>query len=204
MYRLILTLVLLSVAVPQPAFGKSSELTEVDVRGPGITGSVNLSREELGVVRSERSPVALALVELSRKHPLDSPADELGPRYYLAYHMNLGAAPDMRSATVAVQLYPYAEGGPLAYTPGGQELWSGPGSRSDSYRLPAGWYRYPSALVDRMHSHGLPSKAVALSVSDRGATANRLLLVALVLTFVFFSRRLRRRSVALPRRPTVV
>jgi hypothetical protein len=204
MHRLIFTVVLLALAVAQPALGKSLELAAVDVRGPGITGSVNLSREELGVVRSERSPVALALVELSREHPLESPTAELGPRYYLAYHLNLGAAPNLRSETVAVQLYPYAEGGPLAYTPGGQELWSGPASRSDYYRVPAGWYRYPSTLVDRMQSHGLPSKAVASSVSDRGATVNRLLLVALLLTLLFFSRRLRRRSVVLPRRPTAV
>ncbi len=40
MHRLILTLVLLSVAVAVSALGKSSELTEVDVRGPGTSGSV--------------------------------------------------------------------------------------------------------------------------------------------------------------------
>ncbi|MDQ3766478.1 MAG: hypothetical protein M3346_03935, partial [Actinomycetota bacterium] len=164
----------------------------------------NLNREEFGIVRSRRSPTAMALAQLAREHPLEPPADELGPRYDLAYHLNLGAAPGLRSDTVAVHLYPYAEGGPLAYTPGGQELWGGPEPRSGSYRLPPGWYSYPPSLVHRMQSQGLPSKAVALSASHQGATVNRLLLVALVLAFVFFSRRLRRRSVVLPRSPTSV
>ncbi len=204
MHRLIFTLVLLVLAVAQPALGKSLELTAVDLRGPGITGSVNLSREEFGIVRSQRSPTAMALAQLAREHPLEPPADELGPRYDLAYHLNLGAAPDLRSDTVEVQLYPYAEGGPLAYTPGAQELWDGFGSRSGSYRLPPGWYRYPPSLVHRLQRQGFPSKAVASSASHQGAAVNRLLLVGLVSAFVFLSRRLRRRSVVLPQRPTSV
>ena len=205
MHRLIAAMVIaasMAMAMAETASGKSLELTAIDLRGPGITGSVHLSRAELGSVRSQRSPAAIALAQLSREHPLQPPADGLGPRYELAYNLNLGLGPDSRRATVAVRLYPYAPDGPLAYTPGGQELRDGPGPRSDRYRLPSGWYRYPTALIHVMQSQGLPSRAAALGASGQGTTANRLFLIAIVLAFVFLSRGLRRKSAVLPRRPT--
>ena len=198
-----LTLALV-LTMAHPASGKTLELIALDLRGPGITGSVTLSREELGPVRSQRSPAAVALARLAREHPLQPPSDEVGPRYELTYHVNLGLAPGIMATTVAVQLYPYAEGGPLAYTPPGQELWDGPGSRWGGNRLPAGWYRYPSTLVHMMQRQGLPSRPAALGASGQGTTTNRLLLIAIVLAFVFLSRGLRRKSAALPRRPPSV
>ncbi|MDQ3752545.1 MAG: hypothetical protein M3333_06605 [Actinomycetota bacterium] len=198
-----LTLALV-LTMTHPASGQTLELIALDLRGPGMTGSVTLSRAELGPFRGQRSPAAVALAQLAREHPLRPPSDGLGPRYELTYHVDIGLSTGIRAVTVAVQLYPYAEGGPLAYTPPGQETRDGPGSRWGGYRLPAGWYRYPPALVRMMQRQGLPSRAAALGASGQGTTTNRLLLIAIVLAFVFLSRGLRRKSAVLPRRPPSV
>ena len=48
-------------------------------------------------------------------------------------------------------LYPYARGGPLLYTPAGQQLFD--------QTTPGGWYRAAPRLVDLLQSAGVPSLA---------------------------------------------
>ena len=206
MHRLISILVVVAstTATAQAASGLSLELTAIDLQGPGITGTLHLSGAELGHAREPHSSTAIALARLAEEHPLQPSTDELGPRYELEYRLALGTGPDVRAATATVRLYPYAEGGPLAYTPLGQELQDGAGPRSETHRLPPGWYRYPQALVRSMARQGLPSRAAASSASGQGTTVNRLFLIAIALGFVLLSRGLRRKSAVLPRRPTSV
>ncbi|MBA3349246.1 MAG: hypothetical protein H0T12_01700 [Actinobacteria bacterium] len=203
MHRLVWSLVLLSLASVQTARDESPALTEVDLRGPGITGILTLSRSDFGVIRGPRSPAAVALNQLTKEHPLSPPAEKLGPRFDLVYHLALGLAPGRPRGAVEIRLYPYSQGGPLAFNPPLQ-------ARSDEgapngpppFELRPGWYRYPAALVQGMQRHGLPSKGAAMGVLGRGTSANRLIGIALVVAFVLLSRRLRRHSVASPGPPT--
>ena len=74
------------------------------------------------------------------RHPLAGP----GPRLRLTWSVEWN-----RTQHVVQDVYPYASGGPLLYTPAGQRLFD--------ETTPGGWYRAAPRLVDLLRSVGVPS-----------------------------------------------
>jgi hypothetical protein len=88
------------------------------------------------------------------------PAGDLGPRYVITYSF------DGQSSSIAQDLYPYAPGGPVAYSATDGSIVGHP--------IQAGWHEGNSALLQVFVAWGLPATpngatAPALGYVDRGA-----------------------------------
>jgi hypothetical protein len=124
-----------------------------------------------------------------------SPTARLGPLYRVTYFV---PGPSGRSDRIRQQLYPYARGGPLTYTPPGQPFF-------DTERTRGGWFRAAPRLLRPLIAAGLPrqarpppAKATAAEESPRsllGVAALVLVLLAAAAALVVRrTARLRARS----------
>jgi hypothetical protein len=73
------------------------------------------------------------------------PTDDLGPRYTITWDLDQFEGP---SVHVVQYLYPYAEDGPLVYTPKSVRIMQS--------EVPTGWFEAPSVLRSHLESRGLP------------------------------------------------
>ena len=138
-----------------PAQAKGLELDYAVLEGPGVEPSLDVSREEFGIVRSESSPTAIALRRFFG-HKSEAPSTgSLGPGFDLTYHLNVGLAPDVTRRVVHLALYPYAENGPVMFVPMGQ------GPVDDIDEIESGWAAFPPALVRNLERAGMPSGSAA-------------------------------------------
>jgi hypothetical protein len=138
-------------------------IAEANISGPGLGGGsgslgggsgMRLEQPaadgmwESGVLddRKEDSVSALGLAR-----------SDLGPRYLVTYRFEFG--PGTRDQVIRQELYPYAKGGPVTYTPPGQEQTgeedlTGMGM---SMPIPAGWFRTTSGFFQFLVEHGFPA-----------------------------------------------
>jgi hypothetical protein len=80
------------------------------------------------------------------------PSGDLGPKYTIEYKVPTG---DTTTAVVTQDLYPYADGSPVAYMPAGQLVFdSGPPTLG-------GWFRTTDAVKPLLVDHGLRATAPA-------------------------------------------
>ena len=70
---------------------------------------------------------------------------QLGPAYPATYHVDYAPHPWLHQV-----LYPYAKGGPVTFTPGGQHI------GQDYESFPGGWYFALSDLVTFLTKQGFP------------------------------------------------
>jgi hypothetical protein len=77
---------------------------------------------------------------------------DLGPRYLIVHRVLFVSGPE--NHLLRQELYPYAKGGPVTYTPPGQELLRG-GAR---LRIVAGWYEVSTEFLEFLVGQGLPSR----------------------------------------------
>lgn len=164
-----------------------------DVRAPGQMTEVTELTELTGLFSAFSFPARTALTPTA-------PPGELGPRYVATYHL-VGPEDDV---PIRQELYPFAERGPVVFTPSGQSLYGmGPSE--------GGWQQANPSLTRFLVSAGIPTPA-ELELRQRPARAERptpLVLslggVALLLTtvaVVAVGRRLFRRSPRLGHTPT--
>jgi len=119
----ILVAALLAAAValiPQGANAKG--VTRVRISGPDLARSITLSAE--GADRVAQAAALYSAFFDAGPPPPDPrlPSEDLGKRYTATYTF---ATPEARTdpqATLRQELYPFADGGPVAYTPPGQTL----------------------------------------------------------------------------------
>jgi hypothetical protein len=81
---------------------------------------------------------------------------DLGPRYLVTYRFH--GSDDL----IRQDLYPYAKGGPVTYTPPGQELNVG-----INMPIIAGWYQSSRGFFHYLVDHGLPKTNPVASVATR-------------------------------------
>jgi MYXO-CTERM domain-containing protein len=95
--------------------------------------------------------------------PSPPPHAALGPRYALVYTVpGVEPQPGERYGRLRQDLYPYATGGPLTYTP--------PGQHGFTQQLPeTGWLRADPALVGTLTQLGLPAPSKPASVRPHPA-----------------------------------
>lgn len=89
------------------------------------------------------------------------PTDDLGPRYTITWDLEQFEGPNVH---VVQYLYPYAEDGPLVFTPKGGEFLH--------YEIPTGWFEAPLILRSHLEARGLPeANPDALPPSSAGGGA---------------------------------
>ncbi len=79
-----------------------------------------------------------------------APTDELGPAFVVTWRVPY----DTAAVEIREMLYPYAEGGPLAYTAPGQTFVGGQETHG-------GWFRAPVAMTATLERLGVPLPATA-------------------------------------------
>jgi hypothetical protein len=147
----------LAAAIPAAAKGF---IAEANISGPGLGvgsiggGTMRLEAPEAdgmweSGVLDDRKEDSLSALGLART--------DLGPRYLVTYRFEFG--PGARGQVIQQELYPYAKGGTVTYTPPGQkqtgeEDLTGMGM---SMPLPAGWFRTNSGFFRFLVEHGFPA-----------------------------------------------
>lgn len=101
-----------------------------------------------------------------------SPTQKLGPRYRLVYRL---PGPSGKVDRVRQDVYPYAQGGLLTYTPPSQPFF-------DSRRTRGGWFRADLRVKDALVAAGLPVRAPQTPIPDSDAPTPPFGLVALIAT----------------------
>jgi hypothetical protein len=152
---------LLMVAVAGPASAKvPMAIVDSNITGPGpgdggsgirIDGPAADQMWESGIVNDSK---------WSSLSEFGVAQGDLGPRYLVTHRVLFGSGPE--DDVLRQELYPYAKGGPVTYTPPGQEL------LSDAARIPivAGWYEASPEFLEFLVQHGLPATDPLAPVAD--------------------------------------
>jgi hypothetical protein len=147
------TAVVATLTWPSPAVAKSFDLHRVTVQGPGLGEGRVIDRVTFGSGSEGDPPVAVleGLVNgpTSSRSPSHGP---LGPGYLVVYELDLVFRDDL--ATILQVLYPFAAGGPAAWTPEGQ-VWR-PLEDASYEPIPPGWQMYPAEMALRLLVCGSP------------------------------------------------
>lgn len=158
------TVGVLFLAVATPAAAKAM-IAEAHISGPGLGGGglrINAPATEgmwesgIDVAGGLDDARAGSIAELRLS------AVELGPRYVVSYRFDVG--PSRPAEIVRQELYPYAKGGPVTYTPPGQRLaegqpWGG--------AITAGWYQSSLGFFQYLVDQGLPETNPVAAAADR-------------------------------------
>lgn len=185
------TLVALVVALwlgaPAAAGTAPLRVTTVTIRGPGLSDALVVTWQELWP--SAAGPASTRLVADTLAPPGVPPPGEgrLGPRYELDYTL-LDPLEPRRAEVVRQTLYPYATSGALAETPAQRVRLHG---RVEE--VPAHWQHVDGAIVRRLRSHGLPSRAEAAGTAS-GANASLVARVVVVVAGILLFRLVRARA----------
>jgi hypothetical protein len=143
-------LVLLAGAGPVAAKGPS----EGEISGSGITKPIVLGTDPAdpqadgAMLGEELGFFAAAFQQEPNPMLADAPTDELGPKLTVTWTVPDGEG---TPATVTQDLYLYAAGGPLTFTPQ-QSLWPG-------QDVLGGWFEAPDDVVATLADLGVPDRA---------------------------------------------
>ena len=154
------------VAVTVIAFGSPAEAkgpSELMIMGAGLDRPIVVDPNDDAYVLSRiMDASAFFDAALSSRGPDDRAAlrsatsplrPDHGPRLRLTWSVEWS-----HTQHLVQDLYLYASGGPLLYTPAGQRLFD--------QTTPGGWYRAAPRLVDLLQSVGVPSRARLLAAAS--------------------------------------
>jgi hypothetical protein len=154
-----LVAMVLALALAGPAAAKGA-IVEANISGPGLGGgSGSVGGGGGGAMRIE----APATDRMWESGILDDTRIEgslsefglisadLGPKYVVTYRFDFG--PSTADDVIRQDLYPYAEGGPVTYTPPGQQFTT----EEFDAPIPSGWYQTTPAFFDFLVENGLPA-----------------------------------------------
>jgi len=104
-----------------PSAGAKGMIDARMVAGPGITAPIAVPRGDAvhELAASMRVYEAVWVGGTRTSLPIDPPVGDLGPRYTVEFALMVGAN---ETLPIRQDLYPYAGGGPIVHTPGGQAL----------------------------------------------------------------------------------
>jgi hypothetical protein len=144
------------VVIAGPASAKAS-IAEANITGPGPGGGGRIEAPDTVGPWESGIDVAGGLDD-TRAHSVEelglSSAD-LGPRYLVTYRFDHGS-----DGFVRQDLFPYTKGGPVTYTPPGQEVTAGV-----NVSITAGWYQSSLGFFHYLADHGLPDRNPVASVA---------------------------------------
>jgi hypothetical protein len=146
-----------TVAIAGPASAKV-DIWTANISGPGLGGGLRIGAPDAEGLWESGIDVAGGLDD-TRAHSVEelglTPAD-LGPKYRVTFRF--GFPDDL----IRQDLYPYAEGGPVTYTPPGQEVTAGV-----DMSITAGWFRSSPGFFRYLVDHGLPETDPLTRVATR-------------------------------------
>ena len=153
---LVLIVAVLALAAPAHAKGPS----EGTIEGEGLDAPIAIEWGE-GTPGGDRIIEDVGFFEATfgmvpSRMLAEAPTADLGPK--LTIHWTV-PGPDGLDDEIVQDLYPYADGGPVTYTPPGQAFF-------EIERTKGGWFRGPERLVATLTSLGLPEQDAL--VSDAG------------------------------------
>jgi hypothetical protein len=144
----------LALAVAVPAAAKGA-IAEANISGPGLGGG---SGSDGGAMRIENLATdrmwESGIMDDTKKDSVSefglAPAD-LGPKYLVTYRFDFGAGTE--DDVMRQDLYPYAKGGPVTYTPPGQQF------TSEEFDAPlsSGWWQSEPGFLQFLVENGLPA-----------------------------------------------
>ena len=191
---------MLALLLPAAALAKGP--TEATITGPGLAEPLKLGGERalapgepLEALMSRGGFFQVAWGGSPGRILGRSPTAELGPRYEVVYVV---PGPSGRTDLIRQDLYPYADGGELTYTPAGQRFF-GTGETH------GGWFRATAGLTGALVEAGLPTESAverhaAPAPADGGAppvwTAALVAVVALAVAATLLLRRRARPAAA--------
>lgn len=150
---------ILEVAVAGPASAKAY-IAEATVSGPGLGKAMTIAAPDTYGLWESGIDVAGGLDDRRADSiaALGLTPAELGPRYVAIFRFEVG--PDTPADRIRQDLYPYAKGGPITYTPPGQKL-------TGELGMPiiAGWYETSLRFFRYLVRYGLPERNPVAAVT---------------------------------------
>ena len=154
--RLLIAVALCALVLPVAAFAKGP--TDATITGPGLAKPLRLGGpralapgQPLEVLATHGGFFDVAWGGAPETTLADSPTKRLGPKYRVSY---LVPGPSGRTDRIRQDLYPYARGGPVTYTPPGQRFF-------DGRRTNGGWFRATPRVKTVLVAAGLPRPVTA-------------------------------------------
>lgn len=153
------------LAIATPAAAKAM-IAEAHIGGPGLGGGgLRISAPATEGMWESGIDVAGGLDD-SRPDSvlkLGLTVAELGPKYVVTYRFDAGST---AAEIVRQELYPYAKGGPVTYTPPGQRIaeglpWGG--------AISAGWYHSSLEFFHYLVDQGLPETSPVVAADRESA-----------------------------------
>jgi hypothetical protein len=155
----------LGVAVAGPASAKLY-IAEATISGPGLGRGMTIEGPDTEALWESGVDVAGGLDDARADSiaALGLTPAELGPRYIAIFRFGPGTPDDV----IRQDIYPYAKGGPVTYTPPGQKL-TGEGRMMivEGGRIVAGWYESPLGFFHYLVDHGLPERNPVVAAAGR-------------------------------------
>jgi hypothetical protein len=150
-----------TVTIAGPASAKAS-IAEATITGPGLEGGLRIEAPDAEGLWESGIDVAGGLddTRADSVEELGLTPAYLGPSYLVTYRFGLG--PGSSDDLIRQDLYPYAKGGPVTYTPPAQELNVG-----IKMSITAGWYQSSLGFFHYLVDHGLPERNPVASVASR-------------------------------------
>ena len=149
--------VLAALAGALPAQAKvagTASISGPGIGGPGSGADDAGSEGGISMKGADGSgyPVMAGLLEDGARAMPEAPTAALGPRYTARFDVRFPKG----QPSLVQYLYPFARGGPLVYTPPGQE-WVGGADGT----APSGWFRMRPELLAELQERGLPATSSA-------------------------------------------
>jgi hypothetical protein len=121
---------------------------------PGQQGTLAVLAGQTGLFTALFGPGVSVPVQMPAPLRTPPPTDSLGPRYTVIYTVpGVTPQPGEQSGRIRQDLYPGATGGPVIYTPPGQDGFGQP-------LQVTGWLRGRPALIRTLDQLGVPSRPV--------------------------------------------
>jgi hypothetical protein len=146
----------LALAVAGPAAAKGA-ITEANINGPGLGGGSGSLRGGGGMRIDAPATDRMwesGIMDDTKKDAVSefglTPTD-LGPKYLVTYRFDFGAG--TLDDLIQQELYPYAKGGPVTYTPPGQHF----SSEEFDAPLSSGWWQSEPGFLQFLVENGLPA-----------------------------------------------
>jgi hypothetical protein len=140
-HRVLVSLLLATAAcVLLPTAASAKGATQVVLEGPGLDRPIRLNGAPMN---TDLPTMLIGMTGIAGSQNTSAPTERLGPRYVATFTFT------GQKARIRIQLYPFAEGGPLVHTEREQTLYG--------TELTSGWQRADDRLDSFLVSLGAPA-----------------------------------------------
>jgi hypothetical protein len=179
---MVLAAVCLVLALVLPAGAKGAAPQSANMSGPGLGTPMTFGDPASPGGTSADGNVVLLANETQLFPTLYEgdliggapPADKLGPRYTITWTLRRELHPG-ETFQIRSNFYPYAEGGPVMHTFGGQKVRETGGS----FVLRSGWSAANPVIVDNLQAWGMPKEHQEVEATTTSSASTPLWLIPL-------------------------